>query len=131
MTSATPIDLSPIKKDFTFRQGSDVNKDMLKINWAVGGVGVNLSAYSARAHFGLKVNSPPLIILTSAGGSIVLNEVPGQIEMIITAAQTSALTGFVKGVLRGVWDLELINATGKTRAFMAGVWNLTQDIPHG
>jgi hypothetical protein len=130
MATSTLIDLSPIKKDLTFRQGSDVNKDMLKINWAVDGIGVNLSAYSARAHFGLKINSPPLIILTSTSGGIVLNEVAGQIEMIITAAQTASLTGFVKGVIRGVWDLELINGSGKTRSFMAGVWTLTQDIPH-
>lgn len=71
------------------------------------GVVIDLTDYTARMQIRDKVGGTVLLELTTENDRIVITPVEGKIELVITAADTEAITW-----ISGVYDFELVNMIG-------------------
>lgn len=80
-------------------------------------VAVNLTGCTARAQFRANVNATgePLLELTTEDGGIVLGGVAGTVQLVITAAETAAITWAT-----AVFDCEIVLANGDVRRLLQG-----------
>lgn len=85
---------------------------------------VNLSGYTARMHMRERYDSTtPFIILTTENGGITLGGAAGTITLYISPANTAAIAAS-----GGVYDLELIPASGKTRRIFQGKIIISEEV---
>lgn len=83
----------------------------------------NFTGYTARMQVRRTVESTTtLISLTTENGRITLGGPTGIIELLITAADTAALTS------SGVYDLEIISSTGVVDRILQGDFTLSQEV---
>lgn len=83
----------------------------------------NFTGYAARMQVRRTVDSSTVLIsLTTENGRISLGGASGIIELLITAADTAALTS------SGVYDLEIIASNGVVSRIMQGDFNLSQEV---
>jgi hypothetical protein len=100
--------MEPAKIDLTIYQGATFRKSLV---WKSDGVVVDLTGYTARMQIRESIDATDsLLDLTTENDRIVITEVEGKVELVISAADTAALS-FVSGV----YDLELVSGTEVTR----------------
>lgn len=104
-------------------QGSDFSK---VCTWKVGtpAVPVDLTGCSAEAHIRPVLESTEkLLTLTTSNGGIVLGDVAGTIELVITHAQTEGVTW-----RSGVYDLEITYPNTKKERVLYGPVSLSPEV---
>lgn len=106
--------MTPAKIDLTIYQGATFRKSFV---WKADGVAVDLTGYTARMHIRENLeDASAAITLTTENGGITLGGNTGQIDMLITATQTAAIT-----FSSAVYDLELVNGSEVVRFCMGKV----------
>ena len=84
----------------------------------------NLTGYTARMQIRDRVGGTVLVSLTSApSGGITINQTDKAIEIVITDAQTGAITK-----AEGVYDLELVSPGGVVTALLAGAVTFESEV---
>ena len=92
--------------------------------WKSGGVPVNLTGYTARMQIRSDVDSPTIITsLTTENGGITVGNTDGAFALYISAADT-ALLNFDQGV----YDVELVSASGDVRRIIQGDVYLSPEV---
>jgi hypothetical protein len=82
-----------------------------------------LTDHTARMQVRRTIESTsPLITLTTENGRISINEPDGVITIVISAADTSALTS------SGVYDLEIIDDSGNVSRVIQGTFTLSLEV---
>ena len=85
---------------------------------------VNLTGWTARMHIRSSIASPTVLKeLTTESGGIVLGGVLGSIEIVMTNAETSAITW-----PSGLYDLELVSPSGKVRRHYYGSVSVSPEV---
>jgi hypothetical protein len=82
-----------------------------------------LSGSTARMKVKTKVGGTTLLTLTTENGGITLNTTAMTIELLVSATDTAALTW-----KKGVYDLELVSASGVVEALFAGTVTVAPEI---
>lgn len=86
---------------------------------------VDLRTYTARAQYrDHHAHNEIILELTTGNGGIVLGGLLGTIQLIATTAQTTALLAEVFGV----WDLEMVDASGEVTRLLEGVFSITPEV---
>lgn len=115
--------------DTDYHMGTVVDVNTIEINdinaldytaYISGGVilyntPVNLTGYTARMSIKDKVGGTSLVELHSTASNIIINTTDKTIEIALTALVTEAFT-FTKGV----YDLEMVNSSGKVTKILTG-----------
>lgn len=84
----------------------------------------SLTGYAARMQIKDRVDGTVLVSLTSApSGGITINQTDKAIEIVITDAQTEAITK-----AGGVYDLELVSPGGVVTALLAGAVTFESEV---
>lgn len=84
---------------------------------------VDLTGYTARMTIKDKVGGTMLLSLTTANNRIVIDTSNHKITLTITATDTALITWS-----KGVYDLELVSATGVVTALMAGSVTVIDEV---
>lgn len=101
--------------NITIEQGATFTLD-LAVTDESGNI-VNLSGYTARLDIKRNVlESTSLLQLTTANSRIIITALTGVVTLILTAAETAAITTWQ----RGVYDLELVSAGGVVTRLCSG-----------
>ena len=96
--------MAPGKLDLDIYQGATFRKQLV---WKINSVVVDLTGFTARMQIRVSADAASsLVELTTENGGITLTAVDGQIDLLIEAADTTALS-----FSTGVYDLELVNGT--------------------
>ncbi len=110
-----------------------------KWGWEIDGVAVNLTGYTARAQVRSTWDSATkLLDLNTGNGKIVITPASGLVELAVAASDTSALwttglraagqwNGRTQYAL-GVWDLELVNASGVPNRLLQGAVYIVPEV---
>ena len=106
--------ISPGNYDITIYQGTSYSQ---QFTWKdQSNALVNLTGYSARMMARTSIDAAaPFITLTTANSGIVLGGSAGTITLSMSDTQTSALAS-----TSGVYDLELIDGSGKVSRLLQG-----------
>ena len=82
-----------------------------QIEWKdENGVAIDLTGYTARLHMRETLEAPiPFLTLTTENGGIALGGTAGTVDLLVSAAATSAIAA-----TSGVYDLELVAGDGVT-----------------
>jgi len=83
---------------------------------------IDLTGYTARMQIRTKLENSLVLALTTENGRIQLVAVEGRIDLIITAAETMAMTG-----TDAVYDLEMVKEDEVTRLIEGDVL-LSQEV---
>ncbi len=95
-------------------QGADLDRTFTYKD--ENGALVNLTGFTARAQVRTSLEGDQVLLdMTDANGRIVLGGANGTIQLLVTAAITTALTA-----RKGVWDLELIDGSGVVTRLLQG-----------
>lgn len=84
---------------------------------------IDLTGYTARMTIRDKVGGTELFSLTTENSRIIVDPVNFKITLVITATETAAFTW-----AKGVYDLEVVSATGVVTALMAGSITVTKEV---
>jgi hypothetical protein len=109
--------------DITIEQGATFK---WSITWRDdGGLLTNLTGYTARMQVRPSVHdpNPPLLDLTTQNGAITLGGAAGTIVVVASATQTAAITN-----KKGVYDLELVDATGFVTRLLQGSVGFSHEV---
>jgi uncharacterized membrane protein YeiH len=88
------------------------------------GVAVNLTGYTARMHLRKSVSAADILLnLTTVNGGIVIDPMAGKITVIFKETDTQGVTW-----TGGVYDLELVDSSGKTMRFIEGEFALSKEV---
>jgi hypothetical protein len=101
--------------DITIEQGATFK---LVLTWKDdAGALMDLTGYTARMQVRPSIadTNPPLLNLTTENGAITLGGATGLVTVIAAAALTTAITN-----KKGVYDLELVDATGFVTRLLQG-----------
>jgi hypothetical protein len=113
--------LSPGSHDLTIYQGATFQRILTWKN--SDGQAVNLTGYTARMMARASIDSATaLITLTTENGGIALGGAAGTINLSISAANTATLSQ------NGVYDLELINASGVVTRLLEGNLFISREV---
>lgn len=106
--------MAAAKYTLKIEQGATFEKTL---NWKnPDGTPVDLTGCTARMHVRTKIGAPDkLLDLTTANGGIVLGGTAGTVQIVLTAAQTEALTWTT-----AVYDLEVEFSNGFVRRLIQG-----------
>lgn len=88
------------------------------------GVAVNLTGYTARMQLRKSVSASDILLsLTTVNGGIVIDPLLGKITIIFKETDTQGVkwTG-------GVYDLELIDSSGKPMRFIEGSFEMSKEV---
>ena len=92
----------PYKKNLTIYKGASFQHRFL---WVTPDeVPVNLTGYSARMQIREDYDSPVTLELTTENNRLVVGNKNGNVDLLVTASETTALT-----IDNGIYDLELVN----------------------
>lgn len=113
--------IKPVKRNMTIIQGADLD---LIFTWRSAGVPVDLTGATARLQVRGDIDSPDVLLeLTTEDGGIQLGGVTGTVRRYLNAAGTSALTW-----TEGVYDMEIVLATGAVRRLLAGSAAVSREV---
>lgn len=83
----------------------------------------SLVGYSARMSIKDKVGGTELLSLTTVNNRIVLDSANFTIKLTLSATETAALTW-----TKGVYDLEMVSASGVVTAILTGAITVTKEV---
>lgn len=107
--------MKPARYNIKFYRGTTLN---IVMTYLINNVPVDLGTYTATMDVRPAPNSTTLVDqLTTGNGKLVLNQVTGEIEIILTAAQTS---GLPLGQFQ--YDLNIIAANGTVTKLIQGAF---------
>lgn len=87
-------------------------------------VPIDLTGYTAKMQARRSYSAPtPIIDLSTSNGGITLNPTAGEINLLLTAAQSAALF-----VYSGIYDLDLISPGGDVIRFLQGYLDVSQGV---
>lgn len=112
--------------DFTdrYRIEQGVYREQQLVWKDVTGAPVNLTGYTARMQLRKSKAAPDkLLELTTVNGGIVINAVAGSITMIFRETDTAGVPW--RG---GVYDLELVDARGRTTRLIEGNFEVSAEV---
>ena len=100
--------------DITVIQGATFNPIF---TYSINGLPVNLTGYTARMQIRPSVDSDTILAtLTTENGGILITPLAGQIQLLMSATRTAALSFVV-----GVYDLEIITGVSVDRLLQGQV----------
>lgn len=104
------------RKQFTWKVRPDKNSPA---------VIVDLTGYTARMQVRAEVETPgpPLLVLDTSNGGIILGGVNGTIQLNMNPTQTAALTWE-----SGVYDLELEASNGDVKRLIQGTISVSPEV---
>lgn len=108
--------------DFYIEQGATFNQPLV---WKdSSGTAVNVTGYTARMQIRKTVDATTVILtLTTENGRITVGTSNGLITLLVSAADTAALTSFC-----GVYDLEVISPTGVVTRLLEGQVEVSKEV---
>lgn len=113
---------TPGNYDVTIYQGASFSR---VLTWKdEEGTAINLTGYTARLHMRSSQDADtPFVTLTTENGGIALGGAAGTITLSISAASTAAITD-----TSGVYDLELVSASGIVTRLLAGEVLVSKEV---
>lgn len=84
---------------------------------------IDLTGYTARMTIKDRIGGTVLATLTSAAGDIIINNTTKTVQIQLSAVATAAYTW-----LSGVYDIEMVSASGQVSPLAAGNVTLTQEV---
>lgn len=109
--------------DITIEQGATFTLELSVINDAEDPI--DLTGYTARMDIKRSVGeSTALLQLTTANSRILITSATGLVTLVLTAAETAAITTW----LRGVYDLELVSAGGDVTRLCEGAVTVAANV---
>lgn len=108
--------MAAFRLPITILQGETLRRTMV---WKAGApaVPVDLTGCTARMQVRSEVGSPDVLLeLTTANGHIEIEPLDGEITLLLSAAETAAITSWQ----RGVYDLEVVHSDGSVRRLLEG-----------
>lgn len=108
--------------DIYIEQGATYNQPLV---WKdSSGTAVNVTGYTARMQIRKTVDATTIILtLTTENGRITVGGANGLITLLVSAADTAALTTFC-----GVYDLEVISPTGVVTRLLEGQVEVSKEV---
>jgi hypothetical protein len=108
--------------DFVIEQGATLDKSFV---WKDStGTVINLSGYTARMQIRqTAASSTVLLELTTLNGRIIITAGEGKIRLLVTAADTGAITW-----QRGKYDLELVSSAGIVTRLLSGDVTVSKEV---
>lgn len=108
--------------DIYIEQGATYNQPLV---WKdSSGTAVNVTGYTARMQIRKTVDASTIILtLTTENGRITVGGSNGLITLLVSAADTAALTTFC-----GVYDLEVISPTGVVTRLLEGQVEISKEV---
>lgn len=108
--------------DIYIEQGATYNQPLV---WKdSSGTAVNVTGYTARMQIRKTVDATTIILtLTTENGRITVGGANGLITLLVSAADTAALTSFC-----GVYDLEVISPTGVVTRLLEGQVEISKEV---
>jgi hypothetical protein len=110
-------------RDLEIDQGSTYRQNFV---WKTGTPKVPRSLVGCTARMQVRSNVGSTVVLcdlSTANGKIILNAIPGGIDLMIPAAETSAFS-----FESAVYDLEIIFADGEVVRLMKGTVTLSKEV---
>jgi len=113
--------MTPGKVNLVIYQGATFSKEFV---WQLGGTPVDLAGYTALMDIRADIDSEtPIITLSTADDTIVLEEEAGKIIIQIAAQDTENLQ-----FSRAVYDLELYSPDGIVTRLIQGSVTLSKEV---
>jgi hypothetical protein len=108
--------------DIYIEQGATYNQPLV---WKdSSGTAVNVTGYTARMQIRKTVDATTIILtLTTENGRITVGGANGLITLLVSAADTAALTTFC-----GVYDLEVISPAGVVTRLLEGQVEVSKEV---
>jgi hypothetical protein len=108
--------------NFVIEQGATLDKTFV---WKDStGTIINLTGYTARMQIRQTVSSSTILLdLSTLNGRIVITALSGQIRLLVSAADTGAITW-----QRGKYDLELVSSTGVVTRLLYGEVEVSKEV---
>jgi hypothetical protein len=108
--------------DIYIEQGATYNQPLV---WKdSSGTAVNVTGYTARMQIRKTVDATTIILtLTTENGRITVGGSNGLITLLVSAADTAALTTFC-----GVYDLEVISPAGVVTRLLEGQVEVSKEV---
>lgn len=107
--------------NFTCEQGATFTRTITVKDSA--GDPVNLTGYTARMHVRKDVDATTTLVeLTTSNGGLTINAANGEITLNISATVTANISK------SGVYDLEIISATGEVTRVIEGHFILKKNV---
>lgn len=92
--------------------------------WKASGVAVNLTGYTARMQLRKSVSASDILLsLTTVNGGIVIDPLVGKVTVIFNESDTQGVSW-----ASGVYDIELVNPSGKPMRFIEGEFELSKEV---
>jgi hypothetical protein len=115
------------RKNIVITQGETYRQVFTwKLRWPSGATPtpVDLTGCSARMHVRELLETPTTLLeLSTANGRITLGGLAGTITIDLSAEDTAALTW-----LQGVYDIEIVFATGEVRRLLEGGVKVNREV---
>jgi hypothetical protein len=112
--------MTPGRFNFVCPQGATFKPALI---YKVDNSPVNLTGYTARMQVRESHTSDEIIISLSTNSGITIDGPNGQIEILISASETSTFTDGDH-----VYDLEIISAGGEVYRLLQGRFNVTPEV---
>lgn len=108
--------------DIYIEQGATYNQPLV---WKdSSGTAVNVTGYTARMQIRKTIDATTIILtLTTENGRITVGGANGLITLLVSAADTAALTTFC-----GVYDLEVISPAGVVTRLLEGQVEVSKEV---
>lgn len=108
--------------DIYIEQGATYNQPLV---WKdSSGTAINVTGYTARMQIRKTVDATTIILtLTTENGRITVGGANGLITLLVSAADTAALTTFC-----GVYDLEVISPAGVVTRLLEGQVEVSKEV---
>jgi len=106
---------------FLCEQGASFNEVVTWKNEA--GAVIDNTGYTAQMQVRKEVNDTPAVAMTTGNGKIVLGGSNGQIQLLLAASDTAALTP-----ADYLYDLELVSPSGVASRVLEGVFSVSVEI---
>ena len=109
--------------DLEIEQGATFTADLSAADAA--GDPIDLTGYTARMSIKRDAReSTALLELTTANGRILITAATGLVQLVLTAAETAAISTWT----RGVYDLELVSAGGDVTRLAEGAVSVSANV---
>ena len=93
--------------------------DKMKYSGAV----IDLTGSVARSMFRVSFDDATPVLSLAMGSGLTIDGPAGKLSIVVTAAQTSALSG-----KSGVYDVEIVAANGDVRKLFKGTWRCLREV---
>lgn len=113
---------TPGEYDLTILQGATFE---LRVIWQDSSrAAISLTGYTARMQIRERLSATTTLAnLSTENGGITLGGAAGTVDLLLTAAETAAISA-----VRGVYDLELVSATGVVSRVLGGNVDFSKEV---